>query len=54
MEQSGGFARDLFVVGLSKHLPVYPPYIEEQKNNMESMILFTVPKKKIKHYGTTS
>ncbi len=45
MEQSGMFARDLCVVGLSKHLPEYLPYFKEEKNHVESMILYTGSKK---------
>ncbi len=53
MEHSGGFARDSCVVGFSKHLLKYLLYFEEQENLLESMILYTVSQKKIKHYGKT-
>ncbi len=46
MEQIGLFACDLCVVGLSKHLLEYLTYFEEQKNHVESMILYTVSWKK--------
>jgi hypothetical protein len=53
MEKRGGFAHDLCVVGLSKHLPEYLPYFKEQKTHVEYMILYIVSKKKNKHYGKT-
>ncbi len=46
MEQSGGLARDSRVVGLSKHLLEHLPYFKEQKNHVESMILYTSSPKK--------
>jgi hypothetical protein len=53
MEQSGGFAHDLCVVGLSEHFPEYPLYFKEQENHVVSMILYIMSQKKIKHYGET-
>ncbi len=53
MEQRGGFARDWCVVGLSKHLPDYLPYFEEQKNHVESIIFYAMSRKKIKHHNKT-
>ncbi len=46
MEQIGGFASDLCVVRLSKHLSEYLLYFEDQKNHIESMILYIVCPKK--------
>ncbi len=58
MEQSGGFARDLCVVGLSKHLPEYLPSTyctSKNKKNTWNLWYSTqcLQKKKIKHYGKT-
>jgi hypothetical protein len=44
--KGGGFACDLCVVGLSKHLLEYLPYFKEQKYHVESMILYTVSQEK--------
>ncbi len=54
MEESGVFARDSYVVGLSEHLPDYLPYFEEQKPCGIYDTLHSVSKKrKINHYGKT-
>ncbi len=48
MEQSGVFAHYSHDVELSNHLPEYLLFLEEQKNQVESMILYTVYAKKNK------
>jgi hypothetical protein len=45
MEESGGFACDLVVVGLSKHLPEYLPYFKEKKPRGIYDTLHSVSKK---------
>jgi hypothetical protein len=53
MDQSGGLASDSCVVGLSKHLPEYLPYLKEKKPCGIYDTLHSVSKKKMKHYGKT-